>query len=155
MPTKRATVDLSKVQGVVESWYALKRQSTLIGAKLNEGKKALKEMVQQYGETDPTTGSIFLRLKEPVGDRRILTLKNQRSVSDSTNYERAEEILRKKGLWDAMTVTRTVVETSLDPDAIYAGFYDGKITEAELDQMFPKTISFSFWLLDENEKPVS
>jgi hypothetical protein len=153
MPTKRATVDLSKVQGVVESWYALKRQSSLITNKLNEGKKALKEMVQQYGETDPTTGSIFLRLREPVGDRRITILKNQRSSTDSTNYERAEEILRKKGLWDAMTTTRTVVD--LDPDAIYAGFYDGKITEGELDQMFPKIISYSFWLLDDNEKPVS
>jgi hypothetical protein len=153
MPTKRAEVDLTKVQGVVESWYALKRQATLIGSKLNEGKKALKEMVQEYGETDPTTGSIFLRLPQPVGDRRITTLKNQRSTSDSTNYERAEEILRKKGLWDSMTKTRTVVD--LDPDAIYAGFYDGKITESELDQMFPKTTSYSFWLLDDNDKPVS
>jgi hypothetical protein len=153
VPTKPATEDLSQVQEIVEAWYALKRQASLITDKLNKGKKTLKDMVTQYGETDPATGSIFLKLPEPVGDRRISTLKNQCSTTPATNYGKAEEILQKKGLWESMTRTRTVVD--LDADAIFAGYYDGKITETELDQMFPKTTSYSFWLLDDDDKPVT
>lgn len=150
---KRPVLDLEQVRQDVDAWYALKRQAALVTDQMNGRKSDLKKIVQAHGQTDPSTGSLFLELDEPVGDRKIATLKNQRRATTTTNPDAVERILRAKGLWDEMTHTRTVVE--FDPDAIYAGFYDGKLTEDELDQMFPKQISYSFILLDNDGKPVS
>jgi hypothetical protein len=155
MPTLRRPaaddLDLEQLRDQVDAWYAVKRQGALIQSKLNEGKGKLKELVQRFGQKDPTTGSLFLDLGEPVGDRKISQLKNQRAVTPSANEEVIQKILQKKGLWEKMTKTIVVP----DSDAIFAGFYDGDITEDELKMMFPETVSFSFILLDDNGKPVS
>jgi len=150
--TRTGAVDLDTVRDDVAKWYALKRQVTLVGQKLDEGKNALKALVQKYGETDPKTGSLLLDLEGPVGDgdRKIAKLKNQRSETTSVNDEEAEKILRRKGLWEEMTETITV----LDQSRVFAAYYDNKITNDELARMFPKRVTFSFILLDEDDKPV-
>lgn len=144
-------LDLETLREQVSAWYAVKRQSSVITDKLNEGKKKLVEIVQRFGEKDPEKGSLFLKLEEPVGEKRISVLKYQRSSSRGTNEQEIERILRRKDLWDSMTRTIQVP----DSDLIFAGYYDGKITEDELEQMFPQNIRFSFILLDDNEKPVA
>jgi hypothetical protein len=152
MPTRRKTtlekpLDLKVVRDEVDAWYALKRQVSLVTGKLEQGKNALKAVVQKYGETD-TKGSLFLDLEDSVGP--IRRLKNQRSETTSVNDEEAEKILRRKGLWEEMTETITVVDQS----RVFAAYYDNKITDDELARMFPKRVTFSFILLDEEGKPV-
>jgi hypothetical protein len=155
MPTRRKTtieqpLDLEVVRDEVDKWYALKRQVNLVTGKLEQGKNALKGLVQKYGIADPKTGSLFLDLEEPVGDSKIRRLKNQRSETTTVNDEEAEKILRRKGLWEEMTETITVVDQS----RVFAAYYDNKITDDELARMFPKRVTFSFILLDEEDKPV-
>lgn len=155
MPTRRKTtlekpLDLELVRGEVDAWYALKRQVAVITTKLDQGKNSLKSLVQKYGVPDPKTGSLFLDLEESVGEKNIRRLKNQRSETTSVNDEEAEKILRRKGLWEEMTETITVVDQS----RVFAAYYDNKITDDELARMFPKRVTFSFILLDEDEKPV-
>ena len=144
-------VDLEDVRDQVDSWYAVKRQTAMLTKKLNQGKETLKGLVQRYGETQPETGSLFLDLQAPVGDRKIATLKNQRSVTTTVNMEAAERILKRKKLWDEMTHTEVV----LDQDKVFAAFFDNRLSKADVDRMFSESVHFSFILLDDDGKPVS
>jgi hypothetical protein len=149
----RATedLDLPSVRQLVDQWYAFRRQAATLGEKVEIQKAKLKKMVERHGTVDPTTGSIFLELDEPVSDRKIFTLKNQCRTSTSLNADKAERILRRKGIWQDVLKTIEVPDT----DKIYAAYYDKQITEDELDQMFPKSTNYAFIVLDDNGKPVS
>jgi hypothetical protein len=156
MPSlRRPTLDLRQLRDDVDGWYALKRQSTLLSNQLNVGKKKLKEMVQRFGTVSPESGSIIIQLEEPIeaGDRKIVTLQNRRSASKVANPEAIERILRAKGMWDEVLITETV--THYDEGAIFAAYYDHRITDDELALMFPVTESYSFYLLDDGGKPVA
>ena len=149
----RATedLDLPSVRQLVDQWYAFRRQAATLGEKVEAQKARLKKMVERHGTVDPTTGSIFLELDEPVSDRKIFTLKNQCRTSTSLNADKAERILRRKGIWKDVLKTIEVPDT----DKIYAAYYDKLITEDELAQMFPKSTNYAFIVLDDNGKPVS
>jgi hypothetical protein len=143
-------LDLDEVRQQVSAWYAVKRQAALINDQLNKGKEALKKLVQAHGTKDEK-GSFLLELEEPVGERKIVTLKNLCVTTPVRNDEAAERILRRKGLWDDMTMTVTV----LNDDKVFAAYYDNLITEEELGQMFPQKVHYNFVMLDDNDKPVS
>jgi hypothetical protein len=144
-------LDLATLRHQVEGWWGVKFQSKLITSSLNEGKDALLKIVQRFGETEPSKGSIFLELGEPVGDRKILRLKAQRSVGTGLNTEVAERILKEKGLWDEVVEWVPV----LDEGKVHAAYYDRKITDDELSRMFPQRVSYSLILLDDADRPVN
>jgi hypothetical protein len=149
-PSAEPDLNLPGLRRMVDGWYAVKQQTSMLTAKLNEEKKALQSAVHKYGQTDPSNGNIFLDLEEPVGDRRIFRLKSQAATVPGFNEEAAEEILRAKGIWDDMIEMVPV----LDQSRVHAAFYDNKITEDELAIMFPKRTQYTFVLLDDNDKPV-
>ena len=152
MPQRRTAErpDLISLRREVDAWYGVKHQSNLITNQLNKGKKALQAILEKFGEPDPSTGSLFLDLGEPVGDHKISKLKNQKATSTSCNVEKAEEILRSKGMWDEMVELVPV----LDEGLVRAAYYDNRITDDELAQMFPQRVSYTFVLLDDADKPV-
>jgi hypothetical protein len=144
-------LDLKALRQEVWDWYALKRQSMLLEPKLKNGTNRFKDLLGIYGEKDPTDGSIYLDLEEPLGDQRIQFLKNLCvTQSNVINTEVAEEILTEKGLWEELTEVVRVP----DEARISAAYYDNKITDDEFARMFPKTTSYRFFLLDEDRKPV-
>ena len=111
-------LDLGTVRDDVDKWYATKRQLNFVSEKLEAGKTALKSLVQKYGEQD-SKGSFLLDLEEPVGEQKIMTLKNQRVDYRPVLIEdTASQILKDKGLYDEMT--ETVVQ--LSEDRIYAAY---------------------------------
>ena len=74
MATKTKTkpkLDLKGLRQEVREWYALKRQDALLAPKLKRGTDRFKELLGIYGEKDPSDGSIYLDLEEPMGDQRI------------------------------------------------------------------------------------
>ena len=143
-------LDLTSLRKEVSDWFALKRQVNLVTDKLNHGTKIMKELLQKYGEKDPSDGSIYLDLGDPIGDERISFLKNLCVTSDQMNEEVAEEILSDKGMWEEMTEVIRVP----DPSRIKAAYYDKRITDDELARMFPKVTNYRFFLLDDSRKPV-
>jgi hypothetical protein len=152
MPTKRAEkLDLKGLRQEVREWYALKRQEALLAPKLKNGTNRFKDLLQKHGAKDPTDGSIYLDLEEPIGDQNIRYLKNLCVTSSNViNDEVAEEILTDKGMWEEMSIPRRVP----NEEGIRAAYYDNRITDDELARMFPKVTSYRFFLLDEDEKPV-
>lgn len=86
-------------------------------------------------------GSYFVDLPETVevGGKQYSGMELRRSVSTKFDEETAEKVLRRKNIYDECTVP------VLDQDKIYAAYQEDKITERELDSMFPTSESFAFW----------
>jgi len=147
--TVQAPFDIDTLREEVSAWYALKQQANLLNEEMESRKNRIKAVVQKYGETDPETGSLFLKLGDPLHNG-IAELKNQCQTSHRMNEEVTEEILEAKGLWDEM------VEWVAVPDEgrIRAAFYDNKISQDELDRMFPTRVQYAFYVLDEDGKPL-
>jgi len=152
-PTRRSTrppLDVVALREEVAEWYALKRQTTMLNAELDRRKKHLQSWLEKYGETDPNTGNVFLALDEPVGEHKVVQLQNQRRVTDGLNYEAAQDILGSKGLWEDMTE----VVREVDQSRVRAAYFDNKITEDELAQMFPQKVVYAFYLMGDDGKAV-
>lgn len=145
----QAPLDIDALRAEVSAWYALREQSNLLTEELETRKNRIKAVVQKYGETDPETGSLFLDLGETLHNG-IAVLKNQCASSNRMNEEMAQEILTDKGLWEEMVEWIPVPDES----RIRAAFYDNKITQDELDRMFPTRVQYAFYVLDEDGKPL-
>ena len=66
----------------------------------------------------------------------------QKRVSKTLDMAVAEEILTRKGIKDACI---KMVPT-LDDSAIMSAFYEGYLTEEDIDKMFPAKESYAFLL---------
>lgn len=106
------------------------RQSELKARILSELEKAPADMNghRVYEFNDPDMGDVKLT--------------RQRKVSKSLDMSVAEEILTRKGIKDVCVKMVPV----LDEAAIMSAFYEGYLTEEEIDSMFPAKESFAFIL---------
>lgn len=121
----------------IRQYAALKGQSELLTTRQNEVKKRLTEAVENIGATDDR-GHIILDVNDDTsGVKRIL---KQRRVSKTLDMDVAEDILSKKGIKDACI---KMIPT-LDESAIMAAFYEGHLTEQDIDTMFPSRVSYAF-----------
>lgn len=135
----------------VKEFCGLKANDAAAKTRLDETKKVLSSTVEIDGYEDDK-GHFRIDFDKPVEvqhwdtkAKAIVTrvcsgLLRQRRVSQSLNEEAAEKILRKKGIYDECTTTITVIE----PDAITKAYYQGKLTEAELDKMFSTSVTWAF-----------
>ena len=141
---RRTTVEAAPEPGAVVQWFkelvGAKAQQRLFKSRQEELTKRLKALVEGDGVKD-ADGHIWYDLPEvvEVDGKKHSQLQMQRKVSAPLREERAEEILKAKGLWDSCTTTVTVI----DQEALMAAHYDGKISEAELDSMFPKVVQYA------------
>jgi hypothetical protein len=102
----------------------------------NEIKNKLRDGIKELGEEDDQ-GHIVIEINDEVtGIRRVM---QQRKVSKSLDMSIAEDILREKGLYESC-VTMVPV---LDEEAIMAAYYEGTVTEEDIDKMFPAKISWA------------
>jgi cytochrome oxidase Cu insertion factor (SCO1/SenC/PrrC family) len=147
---RQESLDLDALREEVSEWYALKRQVNIVSNELDKRTKRLKETLQKYGEVDPAKGDVYINLGDPIGDQNISWMKNLCVTSKNMNEEVAEEILGDKGMWEDMTELIRVPDES----RILAAYYDKKITDDELARMFPQIVSYRFYLLDDDQKPV-
>ena len=106
-----------------------KEQSTL--------KSELSEIVDEQGLPDEK-GHIWLELPQEVDG--YVSLQRQRRVSQSLDQEVADKILREKGIYDRCFKMVPV----LDEAEVMACLYEDLLTEEEIDEMFPKTVSYAF-----------
>lgn len=147
-PVAQAAQDLLALPALLGSWYSTKRQLAVLEKSLKEGKSKIKSVVLANGIEDEK-GSQYLELSEPV--EGIASVKNQKAIRKGFSEDKAKEIFGKKGLLD--TVTRT--EIVFDPDAIELAFFSKKISQSELEAIFPTSVSFSLVLLDKDGKQIS
>lgn len=90
-------------------------------------------------EPDASGHKIFEFTDPNMGD---VKLTKQRKVTKSLDMQIAEDVLSSKGIKDACIKMVPV----LDEAAIMSAFYEGYLTEAEIDAMFPAKETYAFIL---------
>jgi hypothetical protein len=98
-----------------------------------ELREKIFSQIETSGEED-SNGNLFLSLPTEVGG--IRTLEKQRRVTRKIDEIVAEEIIEANNLVEELYKTIRVV----DEDALMAAHYEGKISEDEIDRMYPAKI---------------
>jgi hypothetical protein len=123
--------------GTVKQYVNLKRRIDDLTKEQSVLKTELSDLVDKQGETDDK-GHIWLPLPEEVDG--VVSLKRERRVSQSLDMDAAILILTQKGLAErCIKPIPTVAE-----DEVMAALYEGKLTEEDVDAMFPKKITWAF-----------
>jgi hypothetical protein len=123
--------------GTVKQYVNLKRRIDDLTKEQSVLKTELSDLVDKQGETDDK-GHVWLPLPEEVDG--VVSLKRERRVSQSLDMDAAILILTQKGLADrCIKPIPTVAE-----DEVMAALYEGKLTEEDVDAMFPKKITWAF-----------
>jgi hypothetical protein len=110
---------------------------------LEKEQKAIRallfENLEEIGEEDDK-GNIIIELPEEVEGYSAVV--KQRRVSRKIDEARAEEIITEHELEDVLYKTIRVV----DEDALMAALYEDVLTEEEVDEMYPQTITWALVL---------
>jgi hypothetical protein len=121
----------------IRQYLSLKDEVDLLSKRQSELKKRLSDAVDTTGEADDR-GHITLTVGDDIkGD---VKLTRQKRVSKTLDLQVAEDILTKRGIKDACI---KMIPT-LDEAAIMAAFYEDRLTEEDIDAMFPAKISYAF-----------
>lgn len=134
--TKKPDVNWDEFPNTVRQFLACKKQSSFLEDRIDKLKKQINDIVDDNGEADEG-GHIRLGLEKPVDG--IGALKRERRVSTKLDEERAEKILRRKGLYNRCA--RKVIV--LDEEEIAKVTFEGKLTAKEFDSMFEETITWA------------
>jgi hypothetical protein len=135
-PTRKPTLENPLVAKFRE-FISYKRRIDDLTKSQNDLKAELNEYVEENGEEDDK-GHLWVTLPEEVDG--YVGMQRQRRVSQSLDMDAAIVLLTKKGL--AQQCIKSI--PTIDEDEVMACLYDGKLTEAEVDAMYPKKITWAF-----------
>lgn len=129
-------MNLQEIVDYVRQNVTLKERIDELSAIQSEVKKNLKQGLEELGEEDDR-GHIVIEIDDDVtGIRKVM---HQKRVSKNLDIEVAEALLKEKGIHDRC-VTMVPV---LDEAEIMAAYYEGLITEEDIDTMFPSKITWA------------
>lgn len=132
-------MELDNVRREVQQYVGLKDQIDQLTSRRDEIKKRLLSVATEFG-TPNEKGSLIVSVDEDVtGTKSVI---KQRRVSKSLDESKAESVLRNKGLFDECTKSIFV----LDADAIMSKYYDGALTDEDIDTMFPEKVTWALVL---------
>lgn len=121
----------------VRNFISYKTRIESLTKEQNKLKEELTEFVMENGQEDDR-GHFRVDLPEEVDG--YTAIQRQRRVSQGLDMDAAILILTKKGLADrCIKPIPTIAE-----DEVMAALYEGKLTEQDIDTMFPKKITWAF-----------
>lgn len=120
----------------VRQWAALDSQVKLIEPRKKGLRDWILNTVESYGYEDDK-GNGWIDLPESVDG--IVAIQRQKRVGQTINEERAETLLKKKGIYKECTTTIVV----LDEDAIRKAVFTGKISQEELDSLVDSKVTYA------------
>jgi hypothetical protein len=133
---------LEPIRKEVQQYVFLKDEVTAMENRVGVLRKRILSAVEDLGEANDK-GSIVLPINDEVSNTASVI--KQRRVSKVFDEDKATSLLAEKGLADSCTKTITV----LDQDAVMAAYYDGKLTDADIETMFPEKVSWAL-ILEKN-----
>jgi hypothetical protein len=128
------------LESQTKEYVAVKNNIEFYEARQKELRSALFDKIETDGFEDDK-GNLWLELPSEI--EGYVGLQKQKRVSrKKPNDARAEEIAQDKGLEDRIFKTVRV----LDQDELMACLYEGLLTEEEVDEMFPPTVTWALML---------
>jgi hypothetical protein len=138
-PEELRNVDETDLIARAKKYSFLKSQLDYLEKEQKALRAELFEVLDLDGEEDDK-GNLIIELPEEVDGYTAIT--KQRRVSRKIDEIRAEEIIIEKGMEDTLYKTVRVV----DEDALMAALYNDELTEAEVDEMYPSSITWALVL---------
>lgn len=129
-------MDLESIKKHARQFIFLKDEIGVLTSRQSEIKSRLMAQLDE-AEADMNGHRVVQFTDDTLGD---IKLTKQRRVSKTLDMQVADDILTKKGVRGACIKTIEV----LDEAAIMSAFYDGYLTEADIDAMFPAKESYAF-----------
>lgn len=131
-------MNLEEIKKSVRQFIRLKDEVGVLTTRQNQLKSRLMDELNNV-EPDDRGHRVFEFTDEDYGDIKIT---KQRKVFKNLDMDIAEEILTRKGIRD----TCIKMVPTLDEGAIMSAFYEGYLTEEDIDSMFPAKESYAFLL---------
>lgn len=126
-------MDIIAIKEDVRQFKALKDNVDMLVKRQTDIKKRLTDNIDQFGSEDEK-GHIVLALDD---EDKIM---KQKRVTKNLDISAAEIILTKKGIRE----TCIKMVPTLDEAAIMAAFYNGHLSEEDIDTMFPAKVTYAF-----------
>ena len=132
-------MSLEQFKEQVRQYVVVKDEVKFLSDRENEMKQRVIDSLKELGEED-SRGHIVAEVNdEKTG---ISSVVHQKRISKSLDMDKAETILNLKGIKDrCIKLVPTINE-----DEIMAAYYEGLITEQEVDEMFPAKITYALLL---------
>jgi acid stress-induced BolA-like protein IbaG/YrbA len=124
------------IKSTVRQYLRLKDEAALLTNRTNQLKEELLAAVDSV-EFDDRGHKKMVVEDEFKGE---VTLTKQRRVSKNLDMSIAEDILTAKGIKDKCI---KMIPT-LDESSIMSAFYEGLLTEEDIDAMFPAKVTYAF-----------
>ena len=134
-PPVRTIEDLSEVDYLVTEYVHLRAQEKDIKPRKEILRNELMKVIENVGEYD-ADGNQFMEL--PVGLEAGIIMR-QRRTKRAVNFEAAQRILAAKGMEDEAFI----LVPQLDEDYVMRQVFEGKISDAELEEIFPTEETFA------------
>lgn len=138
-PEELRNIDETDLIARAKKYSFLKSQLDYLEKEQKSLRLDLFEDLDSKGEEDDK-GNIVLELPEEV-DGYVSIIK-QRRVARKIDEDKAEEIITARGMEETLYKTIRVV----DEDALMAALYNDELTEAEIDEMYPQSITWALIL---------
>lgn len=124
-------INTQDLKATAQQYKALKEQEKMLKERQEDLKKILVQALKDQGEFD-SSGHLILNLDG-------VEVKHQRRESESFDEELAIPLLEARGIKEECIV----MVPTLNQDAVRAAYYKDKLSEADLDVMFPKKITYA------------
>jgi len=118
-------------------WIEIKANADQLAKRQKELRDWLCGAIEEQGYADDK-GNLYLELPEEV--EGFAGLKYERRVTPSLSAERAEALIKAKGLEKRCIV----MVPEIDQEEIYKAHYEGLISQEELDSIFDINTTYAF-----------
>lgn len=129
-------MNLEDLKKNARQFLALKTEMSMLADRQSELKSRMTQEIDTL-EPDDKGHRIIVFEDATLGNIKVT---KQRKVSKTLDMEVAEKILTEKGIKNTCIKMVPV----LDEAAIMAAFYEGYLTESDIDTMFPAKETFAF-----------
>ena len=120
----------------VREYIRAKKSIDMLDGITKKLRETLFSQIDLQGEED-LNGNVVLSLGTDI--EGFVGIEKQRRVSRKLNEPLAETIINAKGIGAAIYETKQVI----NEEALMAAYYNGDITEEELDSMFPANVTWA------------
>lgn len=117
----------------ISEYIRLSQSIDSLEARKKELREDMMAILDEDGLEDDK-GNILYDFSAPI--EGVVRLEKQRRTSRKLDDEKATEIIEETGIADAVYKMVRVI----DEDALMAQYYEGTITEEQIDEMFPTTV---------------
>jgi hypothetical protein len=132
----RQFLDPNSIDSQVREYVLLKQSMDTLEKRQKELREKIFEVLDSDGFEDDKGN---LQYEFPSEIEGVVRLEKQRRVSRKLNEAKADEIIAANNLEAELYEMKQVI----NEDALMAAFYEGKISESELDDMFPASVTWA------------